>query len=88
MNVELHPGDLVTGGPRDHLHLTLHGTMLARKAGTTYWTMRIPRCSIMLVVETHSPSVDGINGVATVLYDGQLVDLFISNIQRLDGTEQ
>jgi hypothetical protein len=42
----------------------------------------------MLVVETLSQTADGINSVVTVLYDGQLVELFISNIQRLDGTEQ
>lgn len=84
MTVELRLGDLVTGSEAV-APLSIGGSMLARQAGTLYWTLRSPRCSIMTVVDT---STDVQLGVVTVLHDGQLIELFYSNIQRLKSVEQ
>lgn len=84
MTVDLDLGDLVTGSEAV-APLSIGGSMLARQAGTLYWTLRVPRCSIMTVVDV---STDVRRGVVTVLHDGQLIELFSSSIQRMKSVEQ
>ena len=96
MSAELCPGDLVTGrrsaGEVSSGVAGRVGTMLARPAGSVYWTLRVPRSSIMTVVDispaTAAFALGEAGGWVTVLHNGQLIDLFNSSIERLQSVEQ
>lgn len=90
MNTELCPGDLVTGRNVlfDHCPDSITQVLLARPAGTSYWTLRLPRFSIMTVVEP--PARRNVNEPihVTVLAEEQLVEVFFADVERIFGVEQ
>ena len=58
----------------------------ARRPGLRIWDLWIPRSSIMTIIKITTPTVSGIQTLATVLHDGQTLEVFASELQRLDGT--
>ena len=103
MSDHLCPGDLITGRPivDDTLlydnpcnavfaKVNSLASLMARPAGTLYWTLQVPRHSIMTVVESHSadPSADRhFTRVVTALHDDQLIELFLADVQRVDWAQ-
>jgi len=84
-------GDLVSGGACPTIALS-HGasfiSIIARPAGTAYWTLRLPRSSIMTVVAVPRRDAQHEEYVATVLHDGQMVEVFLSDLQPMDGADR
>ena len=103
MSDHLCPGDLITGRPIvDNTLLyadpglarlaeaTRLASLMARPVGTLYWTLRVPRHSIMTVVETHSAVLSAdrhFTRVVTALHDGELIELFLADVQRVDWAQ-
>lgn len=101
MSDDFNPGDLITGRPIVDNTLLFADlgvdliaeanslvSLMARPAGTVYWTLRVPRCSIMTVVEAEAYAKAHGGRVVTALHDGQLIEVFLSDIKLLDVTEQ
>ena len=104
MSDHLCPGDLITGRPivddtllyadpvaaHSAAVATRLASLMARPAGTLYWTLRVPRHSIMTVVETHSAVLSAdrhFTRVVTALHDGELIELFLADVQRVDWAQ-
>lgn len=103
MSDDLCPGDLITGRPIvDNTLLyadpgvdliakaTRLVSLMARPVGTAYWTLRVPRHSIMTVVETSSadhPADRRSARVVKALHDGELIELFLADVQRVDWAQ-
>jgi len=81
MSDNLQPGDLVTG-------YRGHDAFLVRPAGTDYWTVRLPRCCIMIVVDSPARRNVGQSLHVTVFLDGQLLEVLLADIERLDGADR
>jgi hypothetical protein len=88
MNDNFKPGDLVTGREMDQAIASIRDSIIARPAGSEYWTLQLPRCSIMTVAEAAEISHHDLYRIITVLHDGMLLEIFLYDIQHLSGTEQ
>lgn len=92
MNDNFKPGDLVTGrglpAAGDEVGRLIAASIIARPAGSAYWTLQLPRCSIMTFAEAVEISHHDQYRIITVLHDGRLVEIFLYDIQHLSGTEQ
>lgn len=81
MSDNLQPGDLVTGYRGS-------AAFLVRPAGTVYWTMSLPQCCVMIVVEP--PARRSVNQplYVTVLAEDQLLEVFLNDVERLTGEDR
>ena len=88
MIYDLEVGDLVTGRDVIFVHDSITQVLLARPTGTSYWTLRLPRFSIMTVVEP--PARRNVNEPhhVTVLAEEQLVEVLFHDVERIFGVEQ
>ena len=92
MNTELCPGDLVT--PKQNVDScrgswgSTDQALNARRPGLRIWDLWIPRSSIMTIIKITTPTVSSVSTLATVLHDGQTLEVFASELQRLDGTDR
>jgi len=89
MSVSFQPGDLVTGrsGPDKPGYLA---NLIARPAGGEYWILRISLHSIMTVAkvaEVVETSYHDKQKIVTVLHDGRLIEVFLHDLQHLDGAD-
>lgn len=86
MSNSFQPGDLVTGrsGPDKPSYLA---KLIARPAGGTYWILRLPMDSIMIVAEVVETSYHDKQKIVTVLHDGRLIETFANDLKRLDGAD-
>lgn len=85
MSYNLEAGDLVTVRPFETLAWT--PTIPARRTGTTNWTLRLPSSSIMTVAETPTVLPWSQMSYVTVLLDGQLLEVFLHNVERVGKTD-
>jgi len=85
-------GDLVSGRACSTIEATVDGTsfinIIARPAGSAYWTLRLPRSSIMTVVAAPTHDARWEECVVTVLHAGQMVEVFLSDIEPMDGADR
>lgn len=89
MSDNLEVGDLVTVPPLKVTNwddFTLIATIPARRKGTTNWTLQLPRTSVMTVVETPTVLPWTLEPYVTVLLDDQLFDVFLTDVERVDGS--
>lgn len=91
MSAAICVGDLVSGAACSEI-ASSHGTsfinIIARPVCTNYWTLRLPRSSIMTVVAAPRPDAQREECVVTVLHDGQMVEVFLSDIKPMDNTDR
>ena len=93
MSAKFQPGDLVTGCLA---HRRVSGapilTMIASKVNDSRlgWNLLVPRHSIMTVVELPmAPNQAGsLHPHITVLINGELLNVFVEDIEHLTGEEQ
>lgn len=95
MIYNLEVGDLVTGSPpcQRGLHDAMGtATLSATPKSTPYLLLRLPRSSIMTVVEPPSQSATSTwppqTARVTVLLDGQLFDVFLNDVERVESVQQ
>ena len=84
-------GDLVSGRACPTIassHDTSFVNIIARPVCTTYWTLRLPRSSIMTVVAAPTRDAQREEDIVTVLHDGQMVEVFLSDIGPMDGADR
>lgn len=87
MSNEFRPGDLVTTLNRGG---GLHGddaVMIARRPGSSAWDLWLPRSSIMTIIGIAPSSFHGAQDIATVLRDGQMLEVFINDLRRVEGED-
>jgi len=88
MSYSFQPGDLVTGTPLKDGVGDNFTQIPARHKGADYWTLRLSRSSIMIVIETPTVLPWSQRSYVTVLHDGQLVEVILADVQRMDGETQ
>jgi hypothetical protein len=91
MSNNLEVGDLVTVPPlkvttRELVETNNPAAVLARRKGTTNWTLQLPRTSVMIVAETPTVLPWAEQSYVTVLHDGMLLEVFLIDIERVDGS--
>ena len=89
MSDSFQPGDLVTA--KQHRHLESADSMIARRPGSREWNLWIPRSSILMIVKMPPPPswwTPSHHLVVTVLLDGQMFEVPLINVERLDGTDR
>lgn len=88
MSNEFRPGDLVTTLNRgdDRLHAD-EAVMIARRPGSWAWDLWLPRSSIMTVIGIAPSSFHGAQDIATVLRDGQMLEVFTNDLRRVEGED-
>jgi len=82
-------GDLATikqAGDR-HVWGNTADAVTARHPGSKVWDLWIPRFSIMTIIKIMTPPVQGLQTIATVLHNGQMLEVFASDLQSLDGAD-
>lgn len=90
MSDNLQPGDLAIIKQDDDWPAwgsTTHA-VTARQPGLKAWDLWIPRGSIMTIIKITKPSIHGLQTIATVLHDGQILEVFLSDIERMDSVTQ
>ena len=90
MIYNLKAGDLATvkqAGDWPAWGSTIHA-VTARLPGLKAWDLWIPRGSIMTIIKITTPSVKGLQTIATVLHDGQILEVFLSDIEIMDSVTQ
>lgn len=91
MIYNLEVGDLVTGSPLP-APAGESATLSATPKFTPYLLLRLPRSSIMTVVEPPSQAATSTwppqTARVTVLLDGQLFDVFLNDVERVESVQQ
>lgn len=86
MNTELCPGDLVTPACRSLL-TTSAEAIIARRPGSWAWDLWLPRSSIMTIIGIAPSSMHGMPEIVTVLRDGEMLEVFLADVQRVDWAQ-
>ena len=86
MIYDLEVGDLVTAKLSANARGTrISGSINVRRPVEKSWDLWLPRHSIMTIIKITIPSFHGIQTIATVLHDGELFEVFLDDVELLNG---